>query len=73
MLGGKNFWVGVEGRGVSTGVFKVALEFTRPGLRYSSAIITGSLPPMEEERLRINSFSSCKEIKMLNIILSQLA
>ena len=49
----KNFWVGVEGRGVSTGVLRV------PGLRYSSATITTSLPPIAEERFRISSFSSC--------------
>ena len=60
MLGGKNFWVGVEGRGVSTGVFNVALDATLPGFRYSSATITISFPPMADERLRINSFSSCK-------------
>ena len=59
MLGGKNFWVGVEGRGVSTGVFRVALDATLPGLRYSSATITISLPPIADDRLRINSFSSC--------------
>ena len=53
IFGGKNFWVGVEGSGVSTGVLRV------PGLRYSSATITTSLPPIAEERFRISSFSSC--------------
>ena len=59
MFGGKNFWVGVEGNGVSTGVLRVPDEATRPGLRYSSATITTSLPPIAEERFRISSFSSC--------------
>ena len=61
MFGGKNFWVGVEGSGVSTGVLRVPEEATRPGLRYSSATITTSLPPIAEERFRISSFSSCGE------------
>ena len=30
MFGGKNFWVGVDGRGVSTGVFRVFVLATRP-------------------------------------------
>ena len=55
----KNFWVGVEGSGVSTGVLRVPEEATLPGLRYSSATITTSLPPIAEERFRISSFSSC--------------
>ena len=59
IFGGKNFWVGVEGRGVSTGVLRVPEEATLPGLRYSSATITTSLPPIAEERFRISSFSSC--------------
>ena len=60
---GKNFWVGVEGgRGVSTGVLRVAVLLVaptpRPGLGYSSATMTTSLPPIAEERFRISSFSS---------------
>jgi hypothetical protein len=50
--------VGVEGRGVSTGVLRVLVLATLPGLRYSSATITISLPPIAEERFLINSFSS---------------
>ena len=61
MFGGKNFWVGVEGNGVSTGVLRVPDEATRPGLRYSSATITISLPPTADERFRISSYSSCGE------------
>jgi hypothetical protein len=58
LLLGKNFCVGVEGRGVSTGVLRVAVLATLPGFRYSSATITTSLPPIAEERFRISSFSS---------------
>jgi hypothetical protein len=65
---GKNFWVGVEGRGVSTGVLSVAVLVVpppmpppRPGLRYSSATMTISLPPIADDRFRISSFSSCKK------------
>ena len=64
ILGGKNFCVGVEGRGVSTGVDRVPEEATRPGFRYSSATITISLPPMAEDRLRMSSFSSWEGRKL---------
>jgi hypothetical protein len=63
LLLGKNFCVGVEGRGVSTGVLSVAVLATRPGLRYSSATITTSFPPIADDRFRISSFSSY-EMKM---------
>lgn len=60
MLGGKNFWVGVDGcRGVSTGVLRVWLEGMRPGLRYSSGCTSCSEPPRCEERCLISSLSSC--------------
>jgi hypothetical protein len=42
MLEGKNFWVGVDGKGVSTGVFRVCCELTHSGLKYSSAVMTRS-------------------------------
>ena len=58
MFGGKNFWVGVLGSGVSTGVLRVAWDATWPGFKYSSAISTASLPPIADAKFLINSFSS---------------
>ena len=57
-MGGKNFCVGVLGAGVELGVLTMAWLDTCPGLRYSSAIRTASLPPIAEARFLINSFSS---------------
>ena len=64
-MGGKNFCVGVEGcKGVELGVWTdiacwlAEEETVWPGLRYSSAIRTASLPPIAEARFLISSFSS---------------